>query len=252
MILAIIQARMGSTRLPGKVLKPLLGKPMLAHQISRIKKCTKIDKLVIATSNLEQDNDIYKLAQSFNIPCYRGSQDNVLKRFYEASLVYSPTHIVRLTADCPVIDAKLIDDVIALHLSENNDYTANCEENKYTFPDGLDVEIFSFQALLSSYKNATNKSDLEHVTPYIIEHSDIFKLGILHQEENWSYMRLTVDNIEDFQLIEHIYKALYEKNNDFDRFDIKEFLDSHPELIKLNQNYKINYAFHTDQNKIKP
>jgi len=145
MILAILQARTSSSRLPGKVLKPILGKPMLLLQIERVRRARKIDKLVVATSNDPSDDGIEALCKQHGIDCFRGSLNDVLDRFYRAALTYNPEHIVRLTGDCPLIDPELVDSIIDMHLEGNYDYTSNAIQ--MTFPDGLDVEILTIKVL---------------------------------------------------------------------------------------------------------
>jgi len=159
MVVAIIQARMSSSRLPGKVLKPILGKPILAYQIERIKQAKNIDKIILATSSNEEDIPLEKLADDLKIKCFRGDLNNVLKRFYDCATENRADTVVRLTGDCPVIDPQIIDEVITLHQEEKSDYTSNTLYR--TFPDGLDVEVLSYKTLKSVYENAVDKEDLE-------------------------------------------------------------------------------------------
>lgn len=237
-ILAILQARFSSTRLPGKVLKPILGRPMLALQIERILQAKKIDRLIVATSTHQSDDEIEKLCKDLKIYCFRGSLDDVLDRFYHAALQWQPEHIVRLTGDCPVIDPDIVDELISFYLKGNYDYTANSIEP--SFPDGLDAEIFSFSALKKAWEEANLPSQREHVTPFIYNHPELFKIGHYKNRIDLSYHRWTVDEPEDFELINKIYEALYPDNPSFRMADILKFLESHPELLEINKKFKRN------------
>lgn len=232
MVLVILQARMSSSRLPGKVLKPIMGKPILAYEINRIKQSLKIDKLVLATSNNEDDNQLEELAKSLDIDYFRGDLNNVLKRFYDCAVFYKADTVVRLTGDCPAIDPKIIDEVVSLHISSKSDYTSNTLYR--TFPDGLDVEVFDFKTLEYAYNNATEKDDLEHVTKYIYTNKDKFKLANYRNDIDYSYIRWTLDTIDDF----YFFKHFYETKQDV-LFDWKEILsftkDERKFLIESNQ-----------------
>jgi spore coat polysaccharide biosynthesis protein SpsF len=198
MILAILQARMSSTRLPGKVLLPLAGTPMLSRQIERIQRSRLIDKLIIATSDRPEDDPVAELWPD----SFRGSLNDVLDRYYRAALPYSPSHVVRLTGDCPLADWEVIDDCI--HFANGYDYVSNTV--RPTFPDGLDVEVFTFDALQKAWFEASEPYDLEHVTPYMRRH---FKTGSLETCPNLSHLRWTVDTPEDFAFASRVYETLY-------------------------------------------
>jgi len=234
MILAILQARFSSSRLPGKVLQPILGKPMLLHQIERVQRSKMIDKLVVATSFDPSDDNIEKMCINNNIEVFRGSLDNVLDRFYQCSKHYNPSHIVRLTGDCPVADWQVIDEAISGHLSTNSDYTSNILPP--TYPDGLDVEVVKKIALKEAWECAVLPSELEHVMPYIRNNSR-FKKFNLENREDLSEHRWTVDNSEDFKFIKRIYEELYLNNNKFNTHDILKLLEKKP-YIK-DENYHI-------------
>lgn len=234
-IYAIIQARMGSTRLPGKVLMDLLGKPVLEHVIDRLKQSQYINQIIVATSDNEGNEEILDLCDLKNVLCFRGSEDDVLNRFYQACIYFNikPDDIlIRITADCPVIDYEIVDKTIKLHLDENNDYTSNTMP--CTYPDGLDCEIFSFEILTKAWKNANLSSEREHVTLYIKNHPEIFKLGGLTNDVDYSDLRWTLDEKEDFILINEIYENLYCKNEFFKMDDIIELLEDKPELNDIN------------------
>jgi spore coat polysaccharide biosynthesis protein SpsF len=233
MILAILQARVSSTRLPNKVLLPLMGRQMLARQIERVMRSNCIDHLVVATSEESSDDAIETLCDSMNISCFRGSLDDVLDRYYQAAIGENPDHVVRLTGDCPLADPEVIDDVIQMHLSNQNDYTSNCIHP--TFPDGLDVEVISYDALKQAWSNAELKSQREHVTSYIYQHPDQFKSSNYnHSGENLSHLRWTVDEASDYELVTEIYQRLYSEKPEFNMNDVLELLNKYPTLKTIN------------------
>lgn len=241
MILAILQARVSSTRLPGKVLKPILDKPMLELQIERIKRSRLIDKLILATSNESSDDPLEDLAKKLNINYYRGSLDDVLSRFYKAAIPYKPDHIVRLTGDCPLADPELIDEVIADHIAQNVDYTSN--SLKPSYPDGLDIEVTKFSALMEAYNEAKLPSEREHVTPFIHKQPNRFKVNVISCPHDYSSLRWTVDEPEDFELVKQIYESLYPLKSDFTWQDTLELVLKHPELKVLNKGFDRNEGY---------
>ena len=234
MLLAILQARTSSTRLPGKVLKPILGHPMLSLQIERIQRSKKIDKLIVATSNDRSDSDIENLCINIQIPCFRGSLDDVLDRFYQTAMQYKPEHVVRLTGDCPLIDPEIIDKVISFYFEGDYDYATNSIVPYNTFPDGLDVEVFRFTVLEKAWHEALLPSHREHVTPFIRQHPEKFKVGHYKNEVDLSHLRWTVDEPEDFELASQIYKELYPQNPTFITEDILELISGKPSLLGIN------------------
>jgi spore coat polysaccharide biosynthesis protein SpsF len=241
MILAILQARMSSTRLPGKVLKILQGKPMISHQIDRISRSKKIDKLIIATSTDKSDDSLETIAKNTNVDCFRGSLNNVLTRFYDAAFQFQPSHIVRLTGDCPLTDPKIIDQVISFYLSGNYDYVSNSVEA--TFPDGLDVEIFNFQTLQEAFIEAKFPSQREHVTPFINSQPNRYQLGCFKQSTDLSHLRWAVDEPEDFEFVSEVFKSLYPKNPDFGMHDVLNLIEEKPELGFINKKFTRNEGF---------
>jgi len=233
MILAILQARFSSSRLPGKVLKSILGRPMLLLQIERLRQSKMIDKLVVATSVDVSDDAIEKMCLNNNIEVFRGDLDNVLDRFYQCAKQYNPDHIVRLTGDCPLADWEIIDNMIQYYLDVKLDYIATALK----FPDGLDAEIVTMEALIKSKKNATLPSELEHVTQYINKNPSKFKNRHFDFDKDLSSLRWTVDEPEDFILIEKIYQNLYKDNPLFLTDDILNLLQKQPELTKVNSGF---------------
>ena len=226
MKLIIIQARMGSSRLPGKVLKKINKKPLLAYQIDRVKLSKKYDNLVVASTNLEKDKPIVDFCKKNNINYFLGSENNVLKRFYDCAVFYKANTIIRLTADCPLVDPKVIDKVITLYENEKVDYAANTIPPKTRkWPDGSDVEVFSFTALHLAFKNAVSIEDKEHVTFYIWKNKK-FKLAQLNNIENWSEYRYTVDYLEDYEVVKKIFNLISKKKLKGSTEDIVKLLKS--------------------------
>lgn len=207
----ITQARIGSTRLPGKVLKEIGGKSLLQIHLNRLKKCSRISEIIVATTINEEDSIIYDKVTEWGFKASRGSESDVLDRFYQTVKDKNPDWIVRVTSDCPLIDPELVDKVIAFTQLNDKDYGANIlVEN---FPDGQDIEVFKFSALETAWKNAKLLSEREHVTPYIRNNSD-YKGGNLFQainfpcESDFSKIRMTVDESKDFDLIEILIDKL--------------------------------------------
>ena len=210
-VLAITQARTGSTRFPNKVLKTIQGKSLLEIHLKRILKSKKISKLVVSTTIKDQDKIISEIASKIGVESFNGSEYDVLDRFYNTAKKYNPKWIVRLTSDCPVIDARLIDQVIHKAQSENLDYCSNTLIQAY--PDGQDIEVFKFNSLEIAWSKAKLISDREHVTPYIKNNSSylqgkIFKSNNFPSNKNYNKVRLTVDEQEDFKVIEFLINKL--------------------------------------------
>ena len=245
MIIAIIQARVGSTRLPGKVLLDLHGKPVLWHVIKRVSHSKKINKVIVATTTLKEDNPIEELCHKEGISFYRGSSDDVLNRYYNAAQnIHSKGEhldfVVRITADCPFIDPEIIDTVIETMVTNNYDYISNALQP--TYPDGLDVEIFTFNALIEANNNARLPSEREHVTPYIIKNNSFRKYNFPNQKD-LSHMRWTLDEPEDYQFIQKVYNYLYDEKSLFHMQDILNLLSKYPELETINKKYQRNEGY---------
>ena len=238
MILALLQARYSSSRLPGKVLKPILGKPMLLHQIERLRNSKMIDKLVVATSNNISDDAIEKMCTDNNIEIFRGDLENVLDRFYQCAKLYNPDYVVRLTGDCPLADWQVVDQVIQCHLDGNNDYTSNCFPP--TYPDGLDVEVVKREVLEEAWKKAVLPSEKEHVTYYINQRPNDFQIGNFEHSQDLSELRWTVDELEDFFFVDRVYQDLYESNPLFTMYDVLNLLKEYPEMTQINDKFNRN------------
>lgn len=232
---AIIQARMSSTRLPGKVLKEVLNKPLIMYQIERIAKTKLIDDIVVATTMNKADKPIIDLCVSKKINHFCGSENNVLSRYYLAAKKYSADIVIRLTADCPLIDPMIVDKVIKYFIEKYDryDYVSNIFQR--TYPRGMDTEVFSFKLLEETYLKAKTDYEKEHVTPYIYNNPQIYSIANISNSCDLSGIRLTVDTIEDFQLIQLIIETLFPNNSNFSLNNIIEFLEKNPDLRKINQ-----------------
>jgi len=232
MIGCIIQARMGSTRLPGKVLKNLdSDKTVLDYVIQQLRYSKLIDKLVIATTDLEEDEVITKHARVIGIEYFRGSSLNVLDRFYNCAKKFSFSTIVRITADCPLIDPQIVDLVIEKFKEQSFDYGTNCFPR--TFPYGTEVEVFSFNALERTWKNATMPNEKEHVTPYIKEHNKEFRIFNIKNEKDISNYRYVIDMINDLQLVQKIVSNI--KKKPILMNDIVDLLSNNSKLMDVNK-----------------
>lgn len=241
MIGAVIQARVSSTRLPGKVLKPIMNMPMLERQIQRLKKAKSLDRFCLATSDQAEDAPLADVAKRQGIEFYRGSLNDVLDRFYQAARLLKCESIVRITGDCPLIDASVVDQVIEFFKAGHFDYASNTL--KPSFPDGLDVEVMSFAALEKNWKEAILTSEREHVTPYLYKHPELFKLGSYEGKENLSQLRWTVDDEGDFHFVEKVYEMLGYNQEYFAMNDILNLIQEHPELLDLNKGHARNEGY---------
>jgi spore coat polysaccharide biosynthesis protein SpsF len=237
-VVAILQARVSSSRLPGKVLLPILGQPMLARQVERVQRARLFGALIVATSIDPSDDPIEALCKERQIVCFRGSLDDVLDRFFRAAEPLQPDHVVRLTGDCPLADPELIDRVITFHIQGGFDYTSNAIEPSY--PDGLDVEVFRFACLGQAWKEALLPSQREHVTPFLHTQPGRFRIGSFRGPVDLSHLRWTVDEGKDFELVEKIYGLLYPQHPLFDMNDVLILLEKYPELKDMNSKYVRN------------
>jgi spore coat polysaccharide biosynthesis protein SpsF (cytidylyltransferase family) len=231
MILAIIQARMSSERLPGKVMKETLGKPLIGYLLDRLKLSAMIDKIVLATSNLPENDGLCTYVSKSGVDVFRGSEDDVLDRFYQAATRYGATTIVRITGDCPLIDPAVCDLVINRFIKDGLDYIRTGS----TFAEGLDCEVLSFQALKISWEEARLKSEREHVTLFVRNHNEMFKQLSLENSRDDSSYRVVVDEPEDFDVVKNIIEGLQKKGKNVLCFeDIKGFLDENPRIKGKN------------------
>lgn len=235
-IVAILQARMNATRLPGKPLKKVLAKPLLSYELERLKRAKTLDQIVVATTTGPQDQQIVDLCKMENVLVFRGSEEDVLNRYYNAAKQFDADIVVRVTGDCPLIDPEVVDRVVNFYLNHQYDYVSNTR--LLTYPRGLDVEVFSIKLLEKAVSEAKLPSEREHVTPYFYLHPELFKIGNVACEIDLSKHRWTVDTEEDFQLITKIIETLYPKKSDFVMNDVLELLKMHPEWITINAHIK--------------
>lgn len=230
-IVAIVQARMGSTRLPGKVLKDLAGDTVLARVVSRTRRASLVDKVLVATSVLQADDAIVRECERIGVECFRGDEVDVLSRYYHAAVQFSADLIVRVTSDCPLIDAGLIDTAVRACIEQEADYATNALE--VTFPPGLDVEVFEFQALARAEKNAAQSYQRAHVTAYIYENPGLFKIASLRADKDYSRFRWTLDTEDDLAMLRAVYRHF--RGDDSMRWDeVMQFLESAPEIVEIN------------------
>lgn len=232
-VIAILQARVSSSRLPGKVLRPILGRPMLARQLERLRRSRRIEKLLVATSDDPSDQPIAELCAAEAVACVRGSLHDVLDRYYQAAKPLAPAHVVRLTGDCPLTDPELIDAVVEFHLRGGYDFTSNAIEP--SFPDGLDVAVFRYRLLEHAWQGATLASEREHVTLFMRRQPERFRIGAYKGSPDRSQMRWTVDEPADLAFVTAVYERLYPGKPDFGSGDIYQLLEREPELLLLNR-----------------
>lgn len=236
MIAAIIQARTGSKRLPDKVFKLLCNKPLIWHVTNRLKYSRKIETVILATTLNEKDNALENWASENGIPCFRGSEENVLERYYNAAQYFSVDTIVRITADDPFKDPQVIDKVITLFEEKKLDFAYN--NNPPTFPEGLDTEVFSFEALTRAYNSSVDLYEKEHVTQYFYRNPALFSQLCLRNPTDLSYLRWTIDTQKDWDMAEIVYNNLYPSNPKFSMGDILELLKKNPSIAELNSDVK--------------
>lgn len=232
MIVGILQARMSSTRLPGKVLAPILGEPMIGRQLARIARCRSLDRIVLATSVEPDDDVLADFAARGGVEVHRGPKHDVLRRYAGAAARFDPRHVVRLTGDCPLCDWDTIDAAVELHLQTGAAYTSNVVRR--TYPDGYDVEVVAYGALVEADAEATDPGDREHVTPFVRRHRDRYAQAHLVRATDDGDLRLTVDTSEDLMRVRAIYEALLPANPDFRLADVLALLDRVPSLAYWN------------------
>jgi spore coat polysaccharide biosynthesis protein SpsF len=229
---AVIQARMGSTRLPGKVLKDLQGETVLARVVSRLRRSRLIAELLVATTDRPPDDAIVAECRKLSVPVSRGDQEDVLDRYFRAAQLAKAEIVVRITSDCPLIDPEITDRTIAAFLEARPDYASNVLTR--TYPRGLDTEVMSFDALARAWREARKTYEREHVTPYIYEHPADFKLLSVASDEDHSHHRWTVDTPEDLEFARAVYSR-FEPDAAFSWRDVLALLEREPSLIKINR-----------------
>jgi spore coat polysaccharide biosynthesis protein SpsF len=230
-VVAIVQARMSSLRLPGKVLLPLAGKPVLAHVIDRLRTCNKLHDVVLATSVKSEDDSIEQWCKANNVNCFRGSLEDVLDRYYQAATKYKAEAVVRITADCPMIDPMIVDEVVEGFLAGDFDAYSLAGE----FPDGLDCQVFAYSAIERAWHEAKLPSEREHVGPYIEKsHPEYFKTGGLEKFSELSHHRWTLDEPRDYEFLQAVFARLYKQGFLFRSSEILALMEREPDLMQIN------------------
>ena len=258
MYTAIVQARMGSTRLPRKIMMSVRDKPLLYYNIRQVLQSKKIDKLIIATTNLSRDDEIVKFVDLYGIEVFRGSEDDVLDRYFHCAKEFKLDAIVRITSDCPLVDPEIIDRCIEKFENENLDYLSNTNKqidddwiyDPCGFPPGFGVEVFTFNTLENAWKNTEKPFDREHVTQYILDNPKKFKIGGLENQEDFSDLRLTLDYQVDFDLI----KLVIENFPDDEIYNLKKIIsffddNSHLKLINSHIQFDTGYLKSLEEDK---
>lgn len=251
---AIIQARMGSSRLPGKIMLKVCGKTFLEHMIERVKKSKKIDEIIIATTDKPSEDVIVDLCKNLGVLFFRGPEEDVLARYKLASDVIGADIIVRLTSDNPLVDFRIIDEAIQIFQDNEYDFVSNYSLNSTTYPHGFAVEVFSAKVLNEAHEEAKKPSDREHVVFFTKNQPKRYKIFQMNNLEDLSNYRVTLDYNEDYLVIKAIFEGLYpSKNDDFSMSDVISWLDDHPEVKKLNSKIKpylnILKSFEDDKKK---
>ncbi|MDN5288740.1 MAG: acylneuraminate cytidylyltransferase [Mucilaginibacter sp.] len=247
-VVIVVQARMVSNRLPGKVLMPVLGKSILALMIERLQMIQHTATIVIATSVNTEDDVIATEAQLLNIPCYRGDLNNLLDRHYQAALLFDADVVLKIPSDCPLIDPRFIDRALAYFFEHKGQYDYVSNLHPATYPDGNDVEVMTMSCLKQTWKNAGKPLELEHTTPYIWENPQLFSIGNVSWETDLNYSmshRFTIDYREDYEFIKRVFEELYPTNKSFSCDYIIDLLDRKPDIYQINAQYAgVNWYRH--------
>jgi len=232
---------MGSSRLPGKVMMPVAGHPMLWHIVERVRQAPGVARVAVATSEAASDEPIRAFCDAEGIDCFDGSEHDVIDRFFQAAKRFGADPIIRITADCPFVDPALVGKVLAKYQGGGFDYVSSAtgsaafKDGGWKFPDGLDVEVFGFTAFERAHREATAQSDREHVTPYLYRVEGRYRVGKVFSDGDYGALRWTVDHGADLEVVRRVYDALYAKNPRFGMHDILAHFDAHPELKQVNE-----------------
>lgn len=236
----IVQARMTSTRLPGKVLLPLAGEPILTRLVERLRRVRLAQEIVIATTTNASDDPIASLCTQMGVPCHRGSEHDVLARYADAAQAHAADVVVRITSDCPLIDPALVGQAIATYQEGDSDYVSNMLPP--TWPYGMAVEVFSAAALHEAHVQATQDSEREHVTPFIYWHPQRYRLRNIASPQDLSHHRWTVDTHEDYELVRRLFETLYPTHPTFTLADLLALMEAHPDWLRINQHIEQKQA----------
>lgn len=251
-IVTVVQARMASTRLPGKVLLPLAGKPLLVRMVERVQAADLSGTVIVATSVNPEDDVLAALCRDEDLLCYRGDPEDVLDRHYRAGQALEATTVIKIPSDVPLIDPRVIDLVISYYLSHAGDFDFVSNLHPATYPDGNDVEIMTMPALETAWREATRPLEREHTTPFLWENPGRFRVGNVTWESGLDYSmshRWTIDYPADYDFIRAVYEALYSPDRHFSLEDILAYLEAHPEVAAINADYAgVNwYRHHLDE-----
>jgi len=239
-VVAIVQARMGSTRLPGKIMREVNGKPLIGYLLERLGRVKNIEQIVLATSVDPQNDLVEAFVRRQGLEVFRGEEQDVLDRFYQAAKVFNAEVVVRICGDCPLLAPEVVEQTVALFLEKDVDYVSNTLNR--TYPDGLDVEVFSFAVLECAWKEARLPSEREHVTPFMTKSPDVSRLNV-SQETDHSDERWTVDLPGDLELITFVLNQLYPENPNFSLSDVLRLKDENPQIFKVNSMIKLNEGY---------
>lgn len=238
---AIIQARMGSSRLPNKILMPVLGKPMLGWMLERVALCTHVSQIVVATTTHERDDAVERFVLEQGHTVFRGDEEDVLDRYYQAAVAVNADVVIRLTSDCPLLDTSVLSSMISAFHDKKVDFLSNSEPLPSTWPDGMDVSIFSFNALEQAANHAKKPSEREHVTFYFWNHPDIFRCEKIEHIPDWSKYRVTLDYAEDYELLKRVITHFGAENPaavcKITMDQVVHYLDTNPDTFALNARF---------------
>lgn len=252
-IVTIVQARMSSTRLPGKIFLPVLQKPLLVRMLERVQNAKLIGELVVATSTNSNDDQIEELCSKENIKCFRGHLTDLLDRHYQAAKKFDADAVVKIPSDCPLIDPQIIDKVLQFYIDNSDRFYFVSNLHPTTYPDGNDVEIMSFATIEKAWKEAVKDFEREHTTPYIWENPEKFRIGNVVWETGQDFSathRWTIDFEEDYLFIKKVYNELYPLNPKFGLNDILTLLEQKPDIASINQKYLGKYWYEKHLNEL--
>lgn len=253
-VVTVIQARTGSTRLPNKILRPLVGKPLLARMVERVLAAELAGTVVVATTIDLSDDPVVAICETEGYHCYRGDPLDLLDRHYQAGRFYEAGTVIKVPSDCPLIDPAVIDRVIGYYLDNQGHFDFVSNLHPATYPDGNDVEVMSMSALATAWREAKRPLEREHTTPFIWENPDRFRLGNVSWDTGFDYSqshRWTIDYEEDYEFIRAVYEALYPANPRFSLVDILRFLEDHPEVAAINRRYAGEYWYRHHWDELK-
>ena len=243
MVVAVVQARLTSTRLPGKVLRPILGRPLLWHIVHRLGHARLVERIVIATARGEANRPIVDFAREHGIACYAGSEDDLLDRLYQAARRYAATTVVKVTGDCPLVDPGVVDRVVGYYLEHRDRFDCVGNFTPPTYPHGLEVAVFSMAAVERGWREVTDPFWREWATMSFFDHPEKYRLGNVAHHEDLSHLRWTVDYEDDLAFVTKVYERLYREDKIFGMEEVLELLRRHPELMEINRGHQPNERY---------